>query len=325
MNNREIIGFLQDRYYFEKSTPEEMVSSHWRKFQKSFEVVVGGGEIQALKGSGFGYAHKMSMLGKLFSWATIISYLGILNRRRQLIGLLTKGVTLAGKMGVSFSYDCFRQICTFELLRAQYLNPTWGGRILVIGDGFGFLSAFIKKMLPQAKITLIDLGKTLLFQVHHCAKAHPHTVHCLAFDVRTEDPNPEALGASFVYCPSEYMKTLENFKFDLAINIASFQEMNRETVNSYFDFMRVSLKKENLFYCCNRVEKIMEGGEVSRFFSYPWQKDDVHLVDECCPWHRYFLSRHLSMCGPELQGIRVPFINYFDGPHFHRLTMLTTH
>jgi len=261
----------------------------------------------------------------LFSWATIISYLGALNKRRELIGLLREGVSLAGKMGVPFSYDCFRQICTFGLLIRHYQSRGGGVRILIIGDGFGFLSAFIMEIFAQAKITLIDLGKTLLFQVHHCAKAHPHRVHCLPFNVRTEDPNPEALDASFVYCPAEYMNTLKDFKFDLAINVASFQEMNRETVNDYFDFMRGSLKKENLFYCCNRTEKIMEGGEVSRFFSYPWRKEDIHLVNEYCPWHGYFLSFHLSNRGPELHGIRIPFINYFDGPHFHRLTILSTY
>ena len=116
MNSKEIIGFLQDRYYFENSTPEQMVSSHWRKLQKSFEVTVDGGKIESLKGLGFGYPHKMSMAGKLLSWVTIISYLGTLNKRRELIGLLRKGVSLAGKMGVPFSYDCFRQICTFGLL-----------------------------------------------------------------------------------------------------------------------------------------------------------------------------------------------------------------
>ena len=206
----------------------------------------------------------------------------------------------------------------------RYFKSRGVERILIIGDGFGFLSAFIKEMLPQAKITLIDLGKTLLFEVHHCSKAHPHLVHCLPFDVRTGDHNPEALDASFVYCPAEHIKTLKDFEFDLAINVNSFQEMNNETVNNYFDFMRGSLKKENLFYCCNRIEKIMEGGEVSRFFSYPWRKDDIHLVDGYCPWQRYFLSSQLSMRGPELQGIRIPFINYFDGPVFHRLTVLST-
>jgi len=323
MNSREIIGFLQDRYYFENSSPEHMVSSHWRRLHKSFEVTFDGGEIVALRGSGFGYAHKMTMAGKLFSWATIISYFGALNRRRELIDLLKKGVSLADRMGVPFSYNCFRQICTFGLLSRKF-NFCGGERILIIGDGFGFLSAFIKEMLPEAKITLIDLGKTLLFQVYYCSRAHPKAGHLLPFDVRTEKPNPEVMNASFVYCPAEYMKVLKDFKYDIAINIASFQEMNSETVSKYFDFMRGSLKKDNLFYCCNRIEKIMVGGEVSRFFSYPWQKEDIYLVNEYCPWHRHFLSPQLSTRGPKLRGVRIPFVNYFDGPVFHRLTVLST-
>ena len=179
MNSREIIGFLHDRYYLENGTPEQMVSSLWRRFQKSFEVAMGdGSEIETLKGDALGFVHRMTMVGKLVTWATIISYFGILDSRRELIGLLTKGVSLAHKMGVPFSYDCFRQICTFHLL-IRHNKSLLGGGILIIGDGFGFLSAFIKEMLPQAKLTLIDLGRTLLFQAHHCAKVHPNMVHCL--------------------------------------------------------------------------------------------------------------------------------------------------
>ena len=323
MNNKGIISFLKDRYYLENSSPEHLVSSHWRRLHKSFKVTFGEGEVVDLRGSGFGYAHEMTIAGRLFSWATIISYFGALNGRRELIGFLRKGVSLADKMGVPFSYNCFRQICTFALLSRNF-HFRGGERILIIGDGFGFLSAFIKQMLPQAKITLLDLGKTLLFQVHYCARVHPEAGHHLPFDVRTEKPNPEAMDASFVYCPAEYMEALKDFEYDIAINIASFQEMNSATVSNYFDFMRGSLKKDNLFYCCNRIEKIMEGGEVSRFFSYPWRKDDIYLVDEYCPWHRHFLSPQLSTCGPELQGVRIPFVNYFDGPVFHRLTVLST-
>ena len=40
VNNRKMIRFLQANYYFENSTPEQMVSSHWRRFQKIFEVTI---------------------------------------------------------------------------------------------------------------------------------------------------------------------------------------------------------------------------------------------------------------------------------------------
>lgn len=116
MNSREIIGFLQERYYSENNTPEHMVSSFWKRCQKTFEVAFDGAEIKALKGSGFGLPPKESILEKFSSWSTIISYLGILNNRREVISLLKYGASLAGKMGEPFSYDCFRQICTFGLL-----------------------------------------------------------------------------------------------------------------------------------------------------------------------------------------------------------------
>ena len=68
----------------------------------------------------------------------------------------------------------------------------------------------------------------------------------------------------------------------------------------------------------------MPGGEVSRFYDYPWENEDIHKVDEYCPWHKYFLSLGRAKNGPQLFKMRIPFINYFDGSHRHRLTMLDT-
>jgi len=105
-------------------------------------------------------------------------------------------------------------------------------------------------------------------------------------------------------------------------NIASMQEMAPKTVRDYFDFLRRNVDTENLFYCCNRVRKEMPGGEVSDFASYSWSETDTDLIDGVCPWHRYYLAPHNSARGPRVLGLRIPFVNYFDGDHVHRLTRL---
>ena len=77
----------------------------------------------------------------------------------------------------------------------------------------------------------------------------------------------------------------------------------------YFDVLRRAPRAETAFYCCNRVEKTLPDGTITRFFEYPWNPDDQILVDQPCPWTA------IAYRG------RPPF--YYHGPEvFHRLVML---
>jgi len=44
--------------------------------------------------------------------------------------------------------------------------------------------------------------------------------------------------ADFLYCPAETLHALEKYRFDIAVNVASMQEMTSATISRYFDFMR---------------------------------------------------------------------------------------
>ena len=161
----------------------------------------------------------------------------------------------------------------------------------------------------------------MLFQAYCCEKAYPHSSHRLVSESLGTTNQP---GSDFLYCPAEFLEELDKYSFDVAINIASMQEMNQSSINTYFDFLRRHMPPENLFYCCNRKEKDMSGGEVSKFFEYPWRSKDIHLIDEFCPWHNYFFSLGKTKNGLRFLGMRIPFVNYFDGPHIHRLTIFQT-
>ena len=65
---------------------------------------------------------------------------------------------------------------------------------------------------------------------------------------------------------------LQKCPIDVFINIASMQEMDPPVVKAYFDDMRaVAVNRQLLFYCCNRQEKQLPDGTVSRFADYPWR------------------------------------------------------
>jgi hypothetical protein len=320
-DNDTVVKELYKRYYQSDSTPESVISSHWKFYHNKIKVEFNGNEIKSLSGFGFGDMQDKSFISRIFSWITIASYLYRCPNRKELLWLMRIAIPLVKKMGLLFSYDCFRQLCFLNLIMNRGETKKERLNIINIGDGYGFLSALIKELFPNSLICLVDLGKTLSFQAHYCKKAHPECSHRLVLD-SSEAINQLDLG--FLYCPAEYLEKLGELSFDLAINIASMQEMNQTSINTYFDFLRHHMPSDNLFYCCNREEKELPGGEISKFFSYPWWKEDIHIVDEYCPWHLYFFSFSRAKNGPQLFKIRIPFINYFDGPHRHRLTILQT-
>jgi SAM-dependent methyltransferase len=318
--NNSHLQYLYQKYYLDTETYESFVSSHWEKMQETVSVEMDENNYAGLSGNGFSYRSHISSPAKMLSWLTIMSYLLRLKNTKELSRLIPAGLSLSKRIEVPFTYDCFRQICTFSLLRRHASE----GRIVIIGDGFGYLAAFIKMMWPRSQIFLIDIGKILFFQAYHCQKAFPDHSHQLSIDAGGRT-NPNAENADFIFCPAEHTTSLKQFKFDVAINVASMQEMNSRTINEYFNFLRHTLKKKNIFYCCNRKKKIMPAGEISEFYKYPWTRGDRHLVDEPCPWHLFFWGFPNSAVGPQLLGWKVPFINYFDGLHLHRMTVLESY
>jgi len=100
--------------------------------------------------------------------------------------------------------------------------------IVEIGPGYGALSAVLRKLYPDTKITLIDLPE------HHEMQAYylENTVGLDGFEITTELPNDA----------------------DLVIALRCMMEMPAKEVNRYFDWMQ-SLETIKLFYLINRYIK----------------------------------------------------------------------
>ena len=111
--------------------------------------------------------------------------------------------------------------------------------------------------------------------------------------------------------PSNH-EILKDCPIDLAINIASMQEMNPQYVRNYLDDLyAVAATRDVDFYCCNREEKTLPDGTVTKFKDYPWNSLDSIQIDELCPWHQeyyYYIP---------------PFYRPYDGPHRHQIRKLT--
>lgn len=312
------LRWFYQHYYAGDPASGRQTSSHWAECSRKFEVELDGeGRAVRLRGYGFGELQPRRPVQRAMSWLTILSYLAWLPNRAAIVSLLKPAVALARRMGLAFTYDAFRQVCSLALIDSHLSEAQRGTRlrVLLIGDGYGFLGALVKGMFPRSTVVFVDLGKVLLFQAYHCQRVYPDRRHLVI-----HGGDQEAIErADFVYCPADRLEDIGHLTYDLAVNIASMQEMSMDVVAGYFGFLRAHMAVDALFYCCNRERKQLVGGEVQEFDRYPWSGRDVHLVDGACPWHRYYLAVRR---GPCVLGRRWPLVNYFDGPHRHRLTRL---
>jgi len=309
---------LFERYYKSDARPKidsNNTSSHWKEYSKKISVksvVRKGTEDFDLKGYGFGENQDRNIISRIFSFFNEFVNLKTLH----MAGLkkdIVQAKKLIKRMGLVFSQDAFRQVCSLNFIREKLKPVITPRKILIIGDGYGILSGLLHNEYPDACIYMIDLGPMLFFQSFYLNKLYPGTTQNIVDGSTTGN-------AVFNFCSADDIGNLADQQFDLAINIASMQEMDMQIVEKYFNLIRSC--KTKFFYCCNRIEKKMPGGEISKFMEYPWKNSDHHVVDELCPWHQWFLGYGGSK-NVIYRGIKIPFVYRYDGPHWHRLSLIS--
>lgn len=286
------------------------MSSHWREFSSRFSATVGEDGRLELSGYGFGDCRWQNARHRLFDTLTRWTHLRHLPHRAALDDRYQSAARVVRAMSLDPTFDVFRQVCTADLI-VRALGSHVPSRILMVGDGYGVLGTLLKIQYPKAQVVFVDLGKTLLFQAHHVGRALPHVQQSLI--APSTETWPET---GVVFCPADHAARIGDVAADVAINVASMQEMTPDTIAAYFAVLRRSLGTSGLFYCCNRERKVLPGGEVAEFLAYPWRETDDILLDEPCPWHQYYLApRGFGWWG----SVPVPFLQRYDGVHRHRL------
>ncbi|MCM8760948.1 MAG: putative sugar O-methyltransferase [Candidatus Omnitrophica bacterium] len=306
----KIISEIFNRYYGREDTDKRFVSSHWKYHSSRIRVSIDyNGNVRVLRGSGFGLMDNTHIFNKIVHMICNNSYLITLPDRFAIKNLMKLSSDLLKAVDSYLSYESFRQLCSLNVILKHFnADKRDSIAVLMIGDGYGFLSAMIKVLYPRSTIVLVDIGKVLLFQAIYLQRIFRQARHHLVFS--PENATCSTGRYDFVYCPSENIEALNDIRFGLIVNIASMQEMDYKTIMRYFAYMRSHVVDGALFYCLNRVKKELPGGEVIEFEKYPWNRNDVHLVDEECAFYRYYLS------------LRPPFFHRFEGPFRHRVTVL---
>lgn len=134
-----------------------------------------------------------------------------------------------------------------DLHRAGILKRQGPMRLLEIGGGYGGLALLCLQFNPQISYVICDLEESLFFQgvflgLHlGIDKVHP---------VHGEPGELDDLLPGHVYLlPQSRADKLEQFRFDLAINQQSMQEMTPAQVERYSDILAKCAAR---FYSCNR-------------------------------------------------------------------------
>lgn len=255
--------------------PKGHTSSYWQIHGEATDFGM-------LKSSGFEDLPVSSHVKDLWHGVERPTYRSTISELGSYRAIWGRAKRLAREMNLALGFNVWKSTmvlstlidhgCTFE-------------NTVIIGDGFGFLGALIRRMFPEGILHCIDLPKILLFQAHTHQRA------------KTQ--------AEFL-APDQIERVPE--LISIAINVTSMQEMLPSSIAAYFSFLRK--RRTDRFYCVNRQEKILPGGEIIRFADYPWQANDKVLLDGPCPYLTHWLSS------------RPPFYRRFDGLTLHRLVEL---
>jgi hypothetical protein len=184
-----------------------------------------------------------------------------------------------------------RHVFTFILLdNYGFLNQSKVA--CVIGDGQANFVSLAIKSNSFSKIISVNLSEVLLSDLDLIEELDLREEIGLATNVgefrqMLSDPR-----TSLILLRATDSHFLTNSQVDLFVNIASFQEMNERLVESYFQIIK---SNGSWLYCCNREHKKLYGGEILDFSLYPWGGSET-LLDELCPWHKYFYDfRSISL------------------------------
>ena len=301
----------------EDSLPAAHTSSHWREDGREIVVERRAHEL-CLRPKSFETVSPMGRVWRSLSVVERYSYRPVTARFKRYPEVWQAATQLARDLtgGPHYNFNVFKSACALSVLADHWeaggLHPM---TFAMIGDGCGFLSALIRRWLPTAKLYCLDLPKTLVFQAQTLGQADPDATFAMLSSSHSSQ------GADAVFVPPQEVERITE-DIDCAINIASMQEMTEFSINYYFTFLRRRSTPYSRFYCVNRLQKELRGGEVTQFERYPWRADDEIFLDGPCPYYTHYLAPWTDPAGPRVLGLRVPCVNSFLGVMRHRLVHL---
>jgi hypothetical protein len=171
--------------------------------------------------------------------------------------------------------------------------------IVEIGPGVGNLALVLMKRFQKRpiKYILVDLPEALPFSISHLMYWMPEMSFVLPHELSSVfKAGKENIDSQIIFMTHQQIQEIPDHSIDLGVNTNSFAEMPSGEIEKYFHFLRKTLKKENIFFTVNRVEKAIDlktqqsadpkvasekmyiendnSFEIKRFQNYPWSSED---------------------------------------------------
>ncbi|MGQ0792553.1 MAG: putative sugar O-methyltransferase [Deltaproteobacteria bacterium] len=167
--------------------------------------------------------------------------------------------------GIGFSID--GRLVSHDILRFQSIVNTFlrrgvissmqaagaaRGFALEIGAGYGGLAHHLSNVIGGVTYFIVDLPETLIFSAPYLFLQNPaKKVYVYGdSDFGGFIESGEFASYDFVLIPNYKLSALRNIRFDLAVNVASLQEMSAHQAAEYLDFLADGCA--GLFYSLNQ-------------------------------------------------------------------------
>ncbi len=160
--------------------------------------------------------------------------------------------------------------------------------ICEIGQGFGLLASKLLK-INKFKVILIDLPESNLITAFYLKSIYPKKKIVMDIDLKNKKLNSHDLKKGDIFIISPWIK-YDKISTDLFINSRSMMEMNKVSINKYFNLIQKNISKKGYFLCINRYYKDLVGYPVE-FHLYPfdnywnvvvskssWMQPFIHLL-----------------------------------------------
>ena len=150
-------------------------------------------------------------------------------------------------------------------------------RVIEIGSGPAILCGFMTHKFGT-KHVLIDLPEQIAVGFAFLSEFFPEKKILLPHEIDTH--KFRGAETDIIFITPEQLNILKDSKFDVGVNIFSFQEMSYKTIDEYFALLRSCMNPDGVFYCMNRIDKWNKyDGTLCEFAKYPWREKDEILSD----------------------------------------------
>ena len=155
-----------------------------------------------------------------------------------------------------------RKALTLAVLCDSASTNDLHGIICAIGDGYGVQGALLSTTFPDRKVVFVNLKTPLILDMICFMCGVPGTTLALAEDRQEFAEARLRPEISVIAIRANNANLLKWTPIALAFNVVSMQEMPLVAVDKYFNYLRGNAAEQTVFYCCNRICKKLNGGEI---------------------------------------------------------------